>query len=604
VASGHLDRQTDIQILRGIAVTLVVLFHWDFAFLQSGFLGVDIFFVISGYLMAALYRNTTASDFFMRRAKRLLPGYFVVTAVTLALAFVLVIPVDFEQVADQVFYSSLFIPNVGFWFQNSYFDKAAFKPFLHFWSLGVEIQFYLLFPLILLLERKSKWILIIVGISSFLLCLTVLTISPKTSFFLTPFRIWQFLIGFWVARIKFPDSTIVNADYFPNHKLGSCCLAVLLLIPFSNVDGQSLAITNGHPGLVAMCMCLVTAGVLLFQLPNLLLTSVVGRSLEKLGDWSYSIYLGHFPIIVLYNYSPFSGTQLGAHSLRDLVFLIVATVVVSASLYILVERRLSALITPRHIFITLVFLAFGSIAFPKIQTWQFSIEERALFAAWKDRSTYRCGKLFRLTDFGSDFCSLNQGENLAKNVMLLGDSHADAIKTEFSKIAAQYNTRVFFAVDNNPLMSSKFDIAWLKKEAIRLRVRKIYLHFSPKKNLIKLTEDVYNAMLPQGIEVILILPVPVYVNHVPQALYDKLKKNTPVEEYDLFAYQKINEKLYSLARTSTMKGIGFVDIAPSLCSPKCKIIDTEFRPLYFDSNHLTLTGATYIARVFEQSLSK
>ena len=120
----------DIQILRGIAVLLVVLFHLEMAGFASGFLGVDVFFVISGYLMAMMYQPQHKVAFFLKRAKRLLPAYFVTIGATVFGATLLVTPNDYQQVVNQSWFAVLFASNIGFWSENSYFDKAAFKPLL------------------------------------------------------------------------------------------------------------------------------------------------------------------------------------------------------------------------------------------------------------------------------------------------------------------------------------------------------------------------------------------------------------------------------------------------------------------------------------------
>jgi peptidoglycan/LPS O-acetylase OafA/YrhL len=131
----------DIQILRGLSVLLVVLFHLEIAGFKSGFLGVDVFFVISGYLMAVLYNPSKQKDFFLKRAKRILPAYFAIIILTLIACIPLTVPSDYNQVATQAAFATGLSSNIGYWLENSYFDKSAFKPLLHLWSLGVEIQF-------------------------------------------------------------------------------------------------------------------------------------------------------------------------------------------------------------------------------------------------------------------------------------------------------------------------------------------------------------------------------------------------------------------------------------------------------------------------------
>ena len=194
-----MQKRNDIQILRALAVIFVVLFHLEVAGIESGFLGVDVFFVVSGFLMAILYKTGETKKFFERRAKRLLPAYFTTVAITLIASIFIVLPSELGQVATQSIYSIFFANNFGFWLQNSYFSKTDFNPLLHLWSLGVEIQFYLIVPLLIWFFRKSKIFLPLVLIGSFLSCIFIVGISPKTSFFMMPLRIWEFLIGFVIA---------------------------------------------------------------------------------------------------------------------------------------------------------------------------------------------------------------------------------------------------------------------------------------------------------------------------------------------------------------------------------------------------------------------
>ena len=118
----------DIQILRGLAVLFVVLFHLGFDFIKSGFLGVDIFFVLSGFLMAILYDNKNKMHFISRRAKRLLPAYYTVIIITLISAFLFTTKNETMQVIDQALFSIGYASNIGFWMQNSYFSKSEFNP--------------------------------------------------------------------------------------------------------------------------------------------------------------------------------------------------------------------------------------------------------------------------------------------------------------------------------------------------------------------------------------------------------------------------------------------------------------------------------------------
>jgi len=133
--------------------------------------------------MAQLYVVGHAIDFYARRARRLLPAYFATILATFLLSLTMVLPNDFDQVITQTVFATAFSSNVGFWLQNSYFSKAEFNPLLHLWSLGVEIQFYIVVPLLIILARRFKLFLPLCLLLSLLACMATTSVSPKTSFF-------------------------------------------------------------------------------------------------------------------------------------------------------------------------------------------------------------------------------------------------------------------------------------------------------------------------------------------------------------------------------------------------------------------------------------
>lgn len=327
----------DIQVLRGISVIMVVLFHLDLPVLKNGFLGVDIFFVISGFLMAALYkRDVKFVDFVYKRARRLLPAYFVTILVTLIAAFFLTIPNEFKSVAEQSVYGTFLISNIGFWQGNSYFLKSAFQPLLHLWSLGLEVQFYLVAPFLFKFFDRKKVLYPICLVASMAACFCLVGVSPKTAFFLLPFRLWEFLLGYGIANY-FTDRGVVKISRSLSW-IGGTGLTTIFTIPFMRVDGTALNVVSGHPGIHALLTCLITSTILIFGIPKVLEKSFVGDFLELTGRYSYSVYLVHYPLIVLFLYKPFGGTNLKPDSLTQGCILLGLTLILSVLMYHLVEN--------------------------------------------------------------------------------------------------------------------------------------------------------------------------------------------------------------------------------------------------------------------------
>jgi peptidoglycan/LPS O-acetylase OafA/YrhL len=159
--------------------------------------------------------------------------------------------------------------NIGHWTLNPYFAGLDFTPLLHLWSLGVEVQFYLFFPLVLAITRKFPALLIAGLVASLLLCLAMDFVSPKTSFYWLPTRFWEFAIG--MAAARWPASR-------PRPELGLMAAAVLVLSLFIPVDGSAVNPVTGHPGLVTLLTACLTGSALRFGLPDWVTSWLPGRS--------------------------------------------------------------------------------------------------------------------------------------------------------------------------------------------------------------------------------------------------------------------------------------------------------------------------------------
>ena len=586
--------RTDIQILRGIAVLMVVLFHFQVPFFEKGFLGVDLFFVISGFLMAKLFDRGSPLEFYRRRIDRLLPAYVsVVVAVVIAACF-LTVPVDFSQLLEQALGSAYFANNFGFWLDNTYFDKAGFKPLLHLWSLAVEIQFYLVVPLLYWLLKKRKALTLFTFALSFAACLVVVTISPKTSFFLMPFRIWEFLIGAWVAWNCHSDVRLGNTN-----SIKAVSLALLIASFFAvPLDPNSLSVFKGHPGLNVFIVCALTGIVIYTGMPKVFETSLLGKALATLGDYSYSIYLTHFPIIVLINYEEFGGTRLGADNPASVIAAVALTGAASYLSYNLIEKNRSAIFRTRAFRVSLLAaIVVIPLLLNPINSHRFTDEQNIIFSAWNDRDTFRCGKIIRILNPFANVCKLG-GEADNPRVLLVGNSHGDAIKTSFTQVAVAKKMAVYFFVANDPLLTPELNADVVIEEARALKIEIIAMHFSNiyrnEKNkkeverLIKLAEEI-------GIHTFLIGPTPYYDEHVPKSLYRSHFGTAPVKLNRKQHYRRTSE-FRQLAKKLSSAGTPVLDPAEIFCPTEesCLVSDAKNRPYYFDKDHLTLTGAALL----------
>ena len=233
----HLKYRPDIDGMRAVAVLGVVIFHAFPTWLPSGYTGVDIFFVISGYLISGIlfkgHREGEFSfnEFYARRIRRLFPSLITLLLLSLGFGWFVLLPIEYQYLGKHVAAGTLFIQNFVFWKESGYFDVAAIlKPMLHLWSLAVEEQFYIFFPPLLLLIWKRKWPLaIFLGVlllASLIGNLVMSVQNVTTDFFLTPYRAWEFLGGSLLAWWHFDRG---HEEDVPLYREGLSILGVVLL---------------------------------------------------------------------------------------------------------------------------------------------------------------------------------------------------------------------------------------------------------------------------------------------------------------------------------------------------------------------------------------
>lgn len=201
----------EVDGLRALAVLPVIFFHAGFEIFCGGFIGVDIFFVISGYLITTIIFDEKEANkfsivnFYERRARRILPALFLVMAICLPFAWVWLMPSDLKEFAQSLTAVTVFSSNILFWKTSGYFESAAeLKPLLHTWSLAVEEQYYLIFPLFIIATWRygMKWMvtaLSVVALISISLAQWGATHMPLATFFMLPTRFWELLIGSFIA---------------------------------------------------------------------------------------------------------------------------------------------------------------------------------------------------------------------------------------------------------------------------------------------------------------------------------------------------------------------------------------------------------------------
>ncbi len=439
------DYLAHIDGLRAIAVLAIVLFHFDVHWLSGGYVGVDIFFVISGFLITshiqgALQQGSFSfAGFYGRRIRRLLPALLVTLAGCLVAGYVLFPAVHFERQGLHSLQALLSIANIGFWLESGYFDGSALlKPLLHTWSLSVEEQFYLVWPAILLLLglHRLKWLaILLLGCISLILAEYWFSRDPAAVFFLMPFRVAEFCLGALLYWIGSPARR-----WMLNELLVVLGLA-LIIIPVLTYDE-----TTRFPGITALIPCAGTALLIYAGAHARLGRLLQNPVLRFIGLISYSLYLVHWPLVVFYKYAKFP-------SLRpfEQVLLLLVAVLVAALMYRFVEtpfRRRTGSATyavPTRYFapgILLCVLLLGAISWhiyshegwawrhPASQWTQEQIEKG------KGRRYVLLNRLCE--ERGWDNCHQPSGDK-RRNVLILGDSHAPDALNMFSLAFPDYH---------------------------------------------------------------------------------------------------------------------------------------------------------------------
>jgi peptidoglycan/LPS O-acetylase OafA/YrhL len=296
--------RTDINGLRAWAVAVVMLYHFGVPGFNGGFVGVDIFFVISGFLMTGIVvkglqkDSFSFMDFYLARARRILPALLVLCATLLALGWFLLMPPDFLMLGNHVIASLMFLSNLKYWDEAGYFDLASHEKWLlHTWSLSVEWQFYLILPLMLwgvwrLLPGKRMQIGCILAVLLISLAISVLLTNPLPSmaFFTLQTRAWEMLAGGLVFLLPLGQRWRIRYGVWLE------ALGFLMIVMAVAVFDK----TTAWPGVYAMLPVLAAMMILWSQRCSFW---TAGRMAQWLGERSYSLYLWHWPVCVALVYA-------------------------------------------------------------------------------------------------------------------------------------------------------------------------------------------------------------------------------------------------------------------------------------------------------------
>jgi len=443
------EYRPDVDGLRAVAVLAVVFFHAGIAGFEGGYVGVDVFFVISGYLITQILRRDTAAGkidiahFYERRIRRILPALLMFFALTLAGGYALLMPADLVELGKEMLASLLFVSNVKFWRGADYWFSGV-RPLLHTWSLSIEEQFYLFFPLFLaFLARRGVGTtcitLLLVWSLSLAISVAGVDLAPSAAFFLLPSRIWELTTGAilaldFVPRLRSPRVRDVAA-----------VMGLLMVV----VPCLTYTEKTPFPGLPALVPCIGTALLLQAgrEVGNLVSRFLAQRLLVGIGLMSYSLYLYHYPVILF-------AKELAGNERLPLFWAggaIFMSLILAALSWRFVEQPFRnprgigrpAMLASTAVGSAVITIAAAGIIAASGLPERFTVEQRSILAA-KDDIDPRFQECIRLPlphIFSDPRCQFGNASGVKGKFVVLGDSHAAAIASAIEPLAAQSGLR-------------------------------------------------------------------------------------------------------------------------------------------------------------------
>ena len=646
--------RAEIDGLRALAVMPVILFHAGFEWFSGGFIGVDVFFVISGYLITTIIISEMAEDkfsivnFYERRARRILPALFFVMAFCLPFAWLWLTPNDLKDFGKSLVAVSTFSSNILFWLESGYFDTAAeLKPLLHTWSLAVEEQYYILFPVFLMLTWRLgiKWVLILLSIV-FFISLGVAQWSayksPSAAFFLLPTRGWELLIGVFAALY------LKYNPYLKSHTLNQA----LSLFGFGMIVYSIIAFdeTTPFPGLYALIPTIGTVLLILCAVPKTYVHKLLSlKFFVGIGLISYSAYLWHQPLLAFARHR-----LLGEVSDLTLVALCLISLVLAWFSWKFVEApfRNKKTFTRNKIFFfsmacIIIFSSLGLSMHLKNGYGDRVNFTEQLASSFERPSLENCFD----TPFNHSAeewgCILGRGEGEI-NFILFGDSHSLSLKTLIDKKAKKKGIKVFYTgssgclpflgihpkrndqYENNCNLLNKrvFELAKSADvDGIILSARWSYYTYGDYDfsgaqlvsdmpqgpfNLqhsidsfiggLGVTIDNFNSI---GVPIHLITQHP-HQKYPPQSAYfSSVKGLGSIESFSVkrLDFDRLNEIPIN-AFYEYENNINIYNITDLFCDEFICLIGDKDRSFYYDDDHLSINGAMKLEEIIEEILLK
>ncbi|MEM9257653.1 MAG: acyltransferase family protein [Pseudomonadota bacterium] len=604
-----------LEGMRALAVLAVLLFHLDLPQVAGGYLGVDLFFVVSGFIITRnllgdmQQQRFVLREFYVRRFRRLFPALLVTVCVTLAAGAWLMPPLELRDTAVSAFYALFSLANIHFWLQAGYFEAAAHtRPLLHTWSLSVEEQFYLFWPFLLLLlgtqRRRVLWVVVLLAVS---LWATVFYrhLAPDAVFYLLPFRVHQLMAGALIALLSL--------------RLSGAGANVATLLGTVGLVAAFVVMGEGHSPAVGAALVSGLGFLLLLGRDGSLAERVFGWApMQWVGQRSYALYLVHWPIVVLYLFA--TNFELRA---AERVLLLVGSFLAAMVLHEFVEkpfrkRREDVTWAQRHaVSCSLVLLAM-TLALASVTLGTRGFEQRSNVVIQAMIDSLPQEQALRRESIRFGVCNLSEEHTFARydtaacaqaqpgklNVAVLGDSmgadmymllskaypHIHFLQATASACPALIGDHGFGKQYPACQSLNEYRFQELLEQDIDLVV---LASLSTDKRIPTLQATVAHVQA-RGTPVMVVGPRAAYRGRVP-VLLAREESLARVNERLALHVEPYREVLLGLREA--LPQVPVVDMYDLQCQPECIAVE-EGKLLYLDAIHFTRLGALRMGERF------
>jgi len=624
----------EIDGLRALAVLPVILFHAGFEWFRGGFIGVDVFFVISGYLITSIILkglekgSFSLKGFYINRARRLLPALSFMLAITIPIALIVMLPANLDAFFRSVIATLFFSSNLYFWRQTNYFsDAAELQPLIHTWSLGIEEQYYLLFPIFLIFLWKRKKILIPTAISLvFLLSFVFGTWGPElfnfsraTAYYLLPTRGWEILLGSISALFLYNKA-------FTESPLFYHCRSILSLIGFGMIFYAILMFSPStpYPSTYTLMPTVGTFLIIVFNSKSSFLHKLLSINLlVYVGLLSYSAYLWHQPLIALSRHY-----LLDFPGITTNLLIVILTFVMAYISYKFVEtplrnkQKTSNTRFTRVIGFAITVIIIISISGISLKGFEnYYLKYRTSpdsmqvldYLNYKNTSKYKAeysdgecfydSTQFSFRDFNQEKC-LRLSEN--NNILLVGDSFAAMYSGALKRKYPDTNLIQATPTHCKPFIGLKsghkncIDLYdYLYEEFLPINAPKIDgIIISARWDLEDLEPllQTINFINELGIKIFLLGPTPEFSIDLPAIISKKIFENKKLDDVAFSSHQVLKVHNSMIDFVSNYEGeLNFFSPYNVLCpDSSCNLILPSMIPIIFDYGHYTAEGASLV----------